>query len=449
MNFYQLTLAFAGVIQSFINSMGIIQFGKRQVEQIKQGGGIVLVRKLKLISGNFLKLWHYKAAILPLFIIRLIRPWVLVRIGLLNSSRIGHFAANTELYLCEQDSGINVPNKRHIDIFYLDDAPICNQQLAIMWKRVLRIWPTWIMARIAGMNRLIPGGALHEIRQTTQHDRDVHSLLNQLPSHLHFTAEEENRGIEGLKAMGIPIGGLFVCLSVRDSKYLSAHLSQSDFSYHNYRDTDIQNYRLVAEELGKRGYFVIRMGAKVEAALKSNHPKVIDYATNGMRSDFMDIYLGAKCTFFISAGSGFDAIPTIFRRPVVAVNVVPLGYSCTWRNGPMITKHHIDNSTGCKLSLNEIFSRGVGYCLKTSDYQSKNVSLIENTPEEICDVAIEMADRLAGTWQVHPDDEALQQRFWKVFPADAVDAYEGKPLHGEIRARFGAAFLYNNRDWLQ
>jgi hypothetical protein len=87
--------------------------------------------------------------------------------------------------------------------------------------------------------------------------------------------------------------------------------------------------------------------------------------------------------------------------------------------------------------------------MHTSDYESKDVDLIENTPEEIRDVAIEMAERIAGTWQAHPEDEALQQRFWEIFPTNAVDAYEVKPLHGEIRARFGAAYLRNNPEWLQ
>ena len=51
--------------------------------------------------------------------------------------------------------------------------------------------------------------------------------------------------------------------------------------------------------------------------------------------------------------------------------------------------------------------------------------------------------------QAHADDETLQQRFWEIFPTDSVDAYAGNPLHGEIRSRFGAAFLRNNRGWLQ
>ena len=100
--------------------------------------------------------------------------------------------------------------------------------------------------------------------------------------------------------------------------------------------------------------------------------------------------------------------------------------------------------------MREIFDYDVGFCLHTSEYESKGIKLIESSPEEIRDVVIEMAERLAGIWQSHPDDNALQKRFWEIFPTDAVkDDSEGKPLHGEIRARFGAHFLRNNRDWLE
>ena len=103
---------------------------------------------------------------------RLIRPWLLVRLGNLISTRIGHFALNTELYLCEYKAGINTPNQRHLDIFFMG-KPICNQQLAIMWRRLLRIWPALIIGPIANINLIIPGGKLHEIGDNEQNDRDV------------------------------------------------------------------------------------------------------------------------------------------------------------------------------------------------------------------------------------------------------------------------------------
>ena len=270
--------------------------------------------------------------------------------------------------------------------------------------------------------------------------------MDRFPPHLQFTIEEETRGVAALSAMGMPVGARFVCLNVRDSAYLSG----SEWAYHNYRDSNIQNYVVAAEALAERGYFVIRMGAKVHTALNSSHPKVIDYATNGMRSDFMDIYLGVKCEFCISTGSGWDAVPENCRRPVAFVNFLPIAGIHTYRSELLsITKRHVWQETKKTLSLKEIFSSGVGFCGEASQYEAKGVLLIENTPEEIRDLAIEMADRLETTWQSLPGDEALQRQFWKLFQKDFVDAYAGNPLHGEIRSRFGAAFLRNNQDWLQ
>lgn len=423
-------------------------FIKCQLLQIQQGWQVVLFGNIKRALQILFKLPLYILAVPVVLVLRLIRPWLLVRWGGLISARIGHFASNTEMYLCERDAGINVPKQRHVDLFYMERS-ICNQQLAIMWKRVLRVWPYWILARVSRVNCLIPGGAVHEIGNNTQGALDMHNLLDRFPPHLEFTPEEEARGEAGVRAMGIPQSAQFVCLIVRDSAYLNAQLPR-EWSYHNYRDSDIQKYIMAVEELADRGYFVIRMGAKVREAIKSTHPKVIDYATNGMRSDFMDIYLGAKCEFCISTGLGFDEIPATLRRPIVFVNHVPFGYLHTSRKEfILLTRKHISKEEGRILTMREIFNRDVGFCMRTSDYASKGIELIENTPEEIRDVVMEMAERLNGTWQPHEDDEALQRRFWEIFPTDAVDASRGHPLHGEIRARFGAHFLRNNREFLR
>ena len=270
-------------------------FIARQIDQIRQGGGAELWRRIKLAKPILLGLPLYVLATPAVVVIRLMKPWLIVRLGSLTSTSIGHFAANTELYFCERDAGINMPMQRSIDFFYLR-KPICNKQLTIMWKRVLRIWPAWFLGLVDGANRLIPGGAVHEIGNNTQNDRDVHNLLDQFEPHLQFTIEEEARGEAGLRAMGIPSGTPFICLTVRDSAYLTAHLRDGDYSYHNYRDSDIQNYVLAAEELANR-YYVIEWG-QGHAAINSSHPRS-SFATNGMRSDFMDIYLvRSACSAF-------------------------------------------------------------------------------------------------------------------------------------------------------
>ena len=429
--------------------MGTIHFIRRQLSQISEGRWPVLAGKIQRLLRVILKSPLFIFAIPIVLIIRLIKPMLLVRFGSLRSDRIGHFVANTELFLCEKAAGIDAPMQPSVDLFCLGGEVVCNQQLKKMWGRILPIWPVWMLTPLIGVNRLIPGGGVHEHHCFDHGGLDVHNLLDRSLPHLKFTPEEELRGEFGLRVIGIPVGSPFVCLNVRDSAYLAAQTSRYNWSYHSYRDSDVQNYVLAAEALAERGYFVIRMGSKVHAAINSSHPKVIDYATNGMRNDFMDIYLGAKCAFCITTGTGWDGVPEMMRRPIVYVNMVPLGRIHTFSEKFLsITKKHVWKTSQKKLNLREIFSYGIGFCMTTSGYESKGVDLIENSPDEIRDVAIEMAERLSGAWQTQAEDEKLQQGFWEIFPSTEVELRTGKPIHGKIRGRFGAVFLRTDSDWL-
>ncbi|MCS6765348.1 MAG: TIGR04372 family glycosyltransferase [Candidatus Protistobacter heckmanni] len=419
--------------------------------QALQKLGIVVTHLLKgnwaYVKPAAVKAWlkFQTCLFLPLGLLfvlamRAARPLVLIRIGMLVSERLGHFAGNTELYLCEKDAGINTPKVSHVDIWY-HNWPVSNRQLAKMWARVMHIWPAWLMAPTAKVNGWIPGGRAHVIAGTTCNDRDVHNLLDISAPHLSFLPAEEARGQEGLRAIGIPQGAPFVCLNVRDDSYLRNALPWWNWSYHDYRNCDIQNYVLAAEELTKRGYYVVRMGAAVNEAMRISdpNPMVIDYAAKGLRSDFMDIYLGAHCAFCISNGTGFDAVPFIFRRPIVYVDHVPVGIIATFSPKFLATTKKLRlRKEGRLMTFQEIFASGAGHGMSSrEDGLGIDVDLIESTPQEVAAVVLEMEARQRGTWQTTDEDEALQRRFWEIFPRNA--------LHGEIRSRFGAEFLRQNK----
>lgn len=410
--------------------------------------GHVFVSKVSRAGWILLRL---PLTLLLFLTIRLVRPWLLIRINPLFSSRFGHFAGNTELYLCERAAGINVPAVRYVDLWYFD-GQIVNAHLAIMWRRCLHIWPAWLLGPVFKLNKLLPGGAIHEVGTNTQHDRDVLHLRERMPPLLRFTAEEERGGQAGLRAMGIPDGAEFVCLTTRDSAYLKTIAPDGNpdyYSYHDYRNVDVQNYVPAAEALAELGYFVIRMGAVVAVPLNSRHPRVIDYATNGTRSDFMDIYLGSKCRFWISNSTGIDAVPCMFRRPVVYVDHVPLGIVNTYDHKALITtKKHWLRGERRLMTLREIFESGAGYCVYAAQYADRGIDVIESTPEEIAAVVLEMEARLKGTWQTTEEDEELQRRFWEMYPIDGRDSCQNRPLHGKIRARFGSQFLRDHPEWL-
>ena len=93
--------------------------------------------------------------------------------------------------------------------------------------------------------------------------------------------------------------------------------------------------------------------------LGTNNPKIIDYANSNLRSDFMDIYLAAKCYFCVSSTAyGFSDLASLFAKPIVNMNL-PLGEILSYSEKfLLIVKHHFLKKENRKLSLSEIFSHG-------------------------------------------------------------------------------------------
>ena len=379
-----------------------------------------------------------------LFIIRIIRPLYLIRFGGLWNQHIGHYAMCTELFLCKKDIENTSTKSNHIiDIFYLRSKTCSNNYLTIMWKRQLKIMPSLPIKALAITNKIIPGGSFHDIGLPA-FDRDIDSLLEVTSIHLKFTDNEKRFGEQQLRAMGIKNNSPFICLLVRDDAYYD-----STFSFTNYRNANVNNYLLAAESLTKMGYYIIRMGVKVNTEIKSSNSMIIDYANNGMRNEFMDIYLASKCAFCITTGSGWDNLPNIFRKPVVYTNLMPIAdFPSSSHRFLNITKSFISKIDGHELTLKEIISKGLLYSKNSCDYEKNDIELRENTPEEINDVAIEMHKRISNTYIFDNLDEDFQLKFWKYIVDNNPKDKSGMVLHKNPIGRVGSDFLKNKSWWL-
>ena len=385
------------------------------------------------MARELLGLIQVVTAALVVLVVRALRPVLLIRMAQLRSERIGHFALSTELYLCERDVGVQ--RRGTLDIFF-HASPVCNQQLKKMWDRTLRVsslanLPFWI-------NRFLPGNAPHEV--PIPPDRDIHGLLARTPVHLSFTPDEESRGIRELGEFGVADGDQFVCFIARDSAYLESVLPGLDWSYHDFRNSDVKTYLPALESLSERGCYSIRMGAIVNGPMPTSSSMIIDYA-HKFRTDFMDIYLSAKCKFFLTSSTGIDGVSMIFRRPLAVVNYIPLEQVWTWvENGLFILKRLYLEREQRFLTFREILESGVGRYDRSDLYKQDGITVIGNTPDEIMDLVVEMDERLSGTWQTSEEDEQLQRQF--------ADLFKSSSLHGHIAARVGAKFLRQNRDLL-
>ncbi len=117
---------------------GFAGFLARQLRDVHSGARRALADKLR-------RLVHYSVmiAMLPvtlpaLLLIRLARPWKSVRFAPLNTDRLGHLAAHTEIRLCEHDAGMHT--RKALDIFY-HVRPVANLQLKFMWDRARNVKP--------------------------------------------------------------------------------------------------------------------------------------------------------------------------------------------------------------------------------------------------------------------------------------------------------------------
>ena len=108
---------------------------------------------------------------------------VLLRFGVIDSQRIGHFTGEVEAYLCLRDKGHT--GKLIVDIIGCN-GPVCNKQLFSMWRRTMRITPGWKVWEFFDRT------CIFWTRGEKHHERvygvgSAYSLLSDTKPHLRFT----------------------------------------------------------------------------------------------------------------------------------------------------------------------------------------------------------------------------------------------------------------------
>ncbi len=403
-----------------------------QVAQIHKGGVKVAVQKCGKVALLLL-------ALPAVLIVILLRPWVLFRFGMLDGSRIGAFAGNTDAYLCWREQ-IKLP-LRTIDIVGCPRRS-CNSHLQKMWLRTGYFYASATICQIlAKACQFWTASNLHTVKITTE----LWQQCTISHPHLKFEAAEHLRAKNLLTELGVPSGTPWICISNRDSGYLSSVLPPAanapggTWNYHDFRNFEVSSLQPAAEALTQRGYFVIRMGSYVTTPLITNNAMIIDYANHRVQSDFADVYLLANCRFSISADSGIFALAAIFGRPFAVVNAPwPLPYYkyYSWNTTPFLIKRFYHVQSTSFLTLREVFQAGLGTAGTSHEFEKAGVELINNTAAEISDLSIEVDSRLCGTWDCDPQDELLQQRLLKI-----IRLYSPQIIHGNLHARLGASFL--------
>ena len=420
-----------------------------QIKQIREGDFNLLLNKF-FILFDLIYSFFISIILLPfIFIIIIISKKFLIRFGEIHTSRIGHFATNIELYLLEKIEKINTPDTKCLD-FFVPERIVCNQYVFKIWKKKINYIPKFLGRPIIFFFSRFNFGKKFLIQNTLQGDRDIKGLLEKYDTNFIIPKKDLDNGFKELEKFGLNKDSKFICLIERDNAYLNK-LQSKDWSYHNYRDCNIQQYYELAKVFAEEKIYVIRMGREVNEKFEDlTNPYIIDYANSKYKSDFLDIFFSSQCIFSISTGCGLDAVPAVlFRKKMLFVDISPIGLIRSYSSRHTITlKNYYNLTDKRKLTLDEIFERCIGYISSTNEFSKNNVFLKESSPSELAMAAREMLTKIKGKIVVTEEDKLNQKLFWNKFKDTKNNEFKSL-MHEKILCQISSSYLRNNLDILK
>jgi len=215
---------------------------------------------------------------------------------------------------------------------------------------------------------------------------------------------DDAHGREQLRKLGIPEDAWFVCFHVREPgfwwKWNRFHAST--------RDADVETYLPAMQAVVARGGWVVRMGDPSMKKLPAI-AGVVDYAHSPHKSELMDVYLTARCRFFVGVNSGLSFLPPTFGRPCVLTNFTPISVPFPYAADIAVPKLLRRRGSNDLIGIEEWYATG----LADVQFQSRlpeDVEVIDNDAEMIRDAVLEMMDEMDGKISTAKQDEVARLR---------------------------------------
>ena len=329
-------------------------------------------------------------AIPSLAFLFILSKFIKLRIIKLLSERIGHFLTESmQSYFLLKDKS---PDETILFWFY---EPAANSFWSRVVKRNLPIYQ-WIKHLYFWNVKLGLNLTLFQTHNSKEYSRDINGNFERQPG-FNFLPDEDNFAKNWLIKKGWKEGEPFVCLLVRDSKYLDTLYSKWDWTYHSYRDSNIDDYLPAIKWLLEKEVWVIRMGKEMHKQVSIENKKLIDYPFCEDQDDLMDVWLFANCSLCISTLCGADYISDVYRRPLLLINFLPLIDLLSWSNAMFAPKKLLWVDTGKELTLIEHLQNGF---YLTQQYDEAGINVKNLTPDEMCQIVKECWSNLEGDDQI-------------------------------------------------
>ena len=337
--------------------------------------------------------------------------WVTnIRFVQFNCGGIGHLAGEFDCYIKEGILGLRPSYKT---VIVINRKNVVNLHLLSYWKKYFfLVEGRFFVFLLSSLCRNKFTGYDVEKYVSCWINRafvypEIQKKYYGRPPVLSLTNFDHKRGWIELQKLGVPKNAWFVCVHCREKGY-ALHRDEAS----SVRNVNINNYFMAMQEIVDRGGWVVRIGdptMKLIPMMKN----VIDYAHLDIKSDWMDVFLSASCKFFLGSNSGMALLPNVFGvRSIVANMAGP--FSVILHYGPediSIPKLLWSVKEKRYLSFKEILSSSLSNIFSDDQFMANGIQAIENSPEDIKEVTVEMLDALEGKFKYSEEDECLQAQF--------------------------------------
>lgn len=350
-----------------------------------------------------------------------------IRFGIIYSKRVGHLCHNVDAYLSQR-------SLKEISIFGLQKT-ISNQYIFECWKKKKRIF----FSKIGFYGYFFLKNFFSQSKMLIQWDELYPNYSTIMLSPKNFYARKIDNRKELKNLLGtdfIP----YICFHNRDDAYLKKF--GTDGNDHSYRNYDFSDYTSSINFINSKNIKAVRVGRYTNSKFINQNNNFIDF-TNSKSNDFADVLLINNSEFIVASATGLSNIASILRKKIILVNLIPFWlremYQYT-KGSIFLPKKIYCNTSKRVLKFSEVES--LNYNIHEKNFfKKRNLSVINNTQDEICSSLKEMLDNYKQNNFEKYEKSKLHNRFW-----DSLgDQKASKIIRNRLKINISDTFLKKNK----
>ena len=377
-------------------------------------------------------LFSFGSLITPIF--KILALFINFKFCHLHSTRIGHLTINFDVAL------LSVP--KHTIILFSHDNNVANKYILNFFKKQKKVLFLSIFKYFYfSISHINPSSNLIINWNKFQPKFSLH-LKNE--SRIIFPYNTKKKLEKILNKY--QVNKEFVGLHSRNNLYLKKNMIQDD-NFHDFRNFDFNDYKLAIKYLDNKNISLIKLGETfVEENINSTNPKIftsLDFKSN----QEIDYLLNAHAKYNVIGNSGISGISSIHRKKIIYINLIPLNLDNLSYCSPgslILPKKIFDTKKKKFLSFRENNKINFNIHQITDPYEEHNLSVIDNSPEEILDAVIEMEEMILGNNNNNDENIRLNDLFWKSLSDNNYDKINY--LKNDLKLFISTQFLKDNQN---